>query len=1486
MKFRSNLVYKNLSAFLALIMALSWTPFQASAEVKSKVQIQIGKPSIWSLAQAHYLLAKMHKDNRNLSTHMPTEKDLDPNAINTTRIQLLRTLLDVEGQFNQKIGAENESKRREEQFALRRREEARAELESKQAELDSVNNDLRTLRRKLARKQVDFDQRERERLAKAKPKADPPVEAPLPDKEQNDLEREIKELNVQIASKEQERKDLQEDIGVVEDQANTPAAATGGTGSTPAASAGNAGSLRARANASVATPSFADVPLGNSASLPDFSTSLKDIITAAMRDAGKPSLAASIALDNFVGMQYEIIAKRLTLLRDEVGPDERVIFLELPSSIYTVPCKGDEYIAQVHWKVNWYYDDKQAEASMMDENIEDHTNIEDILNNKLELTKKLALLKKMREEALKGAQSNKSKNKNQKDTDEFEENVTEAEVNLLDQQILSVKRELMSISNKVDEEKWKPAVTSTVRALDVIPRQSALNVNDIQATVSQKNFLGVLKLLSGLGIRVSYQRQRELYEQYLQQEVFASGFGKGSNAFGWTFGALPGTNRVAPGVRTTYAVLAVPRQASALRIEATGVAYHRKSAPEYVLDERRYDPDSKQIVDRQQFIIRIPNEHTEQFKVISVAYSTVKAGEPITVVIKGDYFSPQIGVLVDGVPLARSLSVGNTEISDAGTDNVATSGVRGQYELVSSHEIVMKFSMGNDKYVGTPNITLITPEKSTAINYLPLQVNYRYPRISLRALASFEPMFIEPFSLKKEVDTSEDGKFIRARLTGTGLRSNAVITVNDREIPFFKDRKWKLIKEATERTKNEPVSKIKDLLYNLLQGQTEPGKGDVDQMIADILIQRNKDMIQAAKTNMERIKTEAEAAIERCKQNPTDDCKNSPSERKSFPDKKLIDKVVNNQGPYDKDVKRAVFLLFLTPPMEFPEQEHNNYQEQLKDAAYALYNDPQYDYLKDELIHEALIFNLAKKYADTVCLKNGARGNECTEASKRKVMQRRLQELLSDNVDPFHQDEPYHNDQLYQKLKEELLDAWVLLRKQYLREAFDAMQNQLRGQNKPASDKDVRNALVIRFASEEEENNQKIEKACRDSDKQEECRLAEAKKIIPDDEALYLAIKNHKSKTQGPLVADFNLRPVENAASIIPPPGFDEAKAREGALSEIAKIYENPADDEEYAKQESTSAYTVRFLGTAGKPLEIRYRQKTASGFDTGEIARSGEPAYKVVRYIPDVGGDKALVDVKFVVDKEKGASFSVINPHEAELLGCPIKDTSGAMRVSFEVKHQPNGNKKSEREHFWVSVTPGQSQPGCSSTSNTPQPGRAAGKNKGSGNVPPTVIAKNAESKNLDIEVPVKPRVTKIANSRTGKPEGYADEQPLITIYGYNLQTVAKVLFGDKESTIVGAPDYNSIVLRVPKTEPPTKGEAVEVPVVLVRTDGSQVASPLFYTYLGPPSPVVIYRPRRVAKAKRARVTESDETSYADPEQDEYDNAATRPRIVGRRRN
>src|SRR6185369_7343036 len=67
-----------------------------------------------------------------------------------------------------------------------------------------------------------------------------------------------------------------------------------------------------------------------------------------------PQLNASLRLDNFLQMQYEIIAKQLTLLRDELGPGERLLFLELPQTLNVAHHEADKKWAQSWWKIAGY----------------------------------------------------------------------------------------------------------------------------------------------------------------------------------------------------------------------------------------------------------------------------------------------------------------------------------------------------------------------------------------------------------------------------------------------------------------------------------------------------------------------------------------------------------------------------------------------------------------------------------------------------------------------------------------------------------------------------------------------------------------------------------------------------------------------------------------------------------------------------------------------------------------------------------------------------------------------------------------------------------------------------------------------------------------------------------------------------------------------------------------------------------------------------
>jgi hypothetical protein len=812
-----NLFIRVVALYLAVVLSLPLVSPGVEAGDnkgnKDRVIIHVGTPAVWSLGQAHYLLAKMQRNNLELETNKPDKNALDPNAINATKIQILKSLLDIEAQFSEKIGVENRTALDEFKDKLNRRSEARADLERKQAELDDLDRDLRKLNIQLAQMETEYTQVKTER---ERPKPDPSdssknLPTPPPGDAENKLQQDIAVLKERIKGRDKERSKVADEVKALE----------------------------TKANADVSKPSLSEVSLGSGASLPDTSTFIKDRIKKVVDGMSDPRFAASIALDNFIGMQYEIIAKQLTLLRDEVGPDERIVFLELPSSVYSVACKGDDHVAQVQWEVTQYYDDPTLKGIISfggwapKVQTEDEENLESV-----------GTYIYLRDEMIKQIEDDKkSAAKRQKDGDK-----TKADE--------PVDWCTSTLRN------WRCAKSSNVRAVDIIPRQSALNINEVQSTVSQRNFLGVMKLLLGFGLRVNYQRQQELYEQYLQQEVFAAGFGKGRNAFGWTFGPQPGTKRVTPGVRTTYAALVIPRTASLLRLKAIGAAFHRKEAPD-LIDRAipTYKHSSDHDVFEDEFAVIIPNEKTERFDINTMHYTPARKGEPVSVVIKGSYFSPQAGILVDGVPLVKSLSLGNTATSSAINDQPGT-GIRGQYELVSSRELVMKFTMP-DNYVGTPNITLVTPEKSSALNFLTMRINEHTPKTTLRDLVVTEPMFMPTFSLQEKLfdlrDDPEDSSYRLALLKGTGLRRKAEVWVNGKKLYFFRRIEWERAVIREYFKKEFPAKPIDDDGLQELRvkiageyvARTSPNASDVEKVR---LKNRQSEMLQDDHRLFEAIK--------------------------------------------------------------------------------------------------------------------------------------------------------------------------------------------------------------------------------------------------------------------------------------------------------------------------------------------------------------------------------------------------------------------------------------------------------------------------------------------------------------------------------------------------------------------------------------------------------------------------------------------------------
>lgn len=885
-----------LSMMLCISLMVQITAVRVEAQ-RQEMTITIGKPNIWSLGQAHYLLANMRNTNRGLKVASPGE--LNPNSINGARLDVLRTLLGIEAQFSMPQALQNTVAQQQFQADFARKQSAIARLDELSGEQLKVIREISDL---------DIE------LAKLGPQ-------PPEDQRVAETERRRQELTQGRAAKVVLRDAIAGQITTVGTQANAAATLNNLQTAMP-----------------LGTPSTPSLPAEGIGDI-------KELITK-MLNGGIPDADASQKLDNYVDMQYEVIAKQLTLLRDEVGPDERLVFLELPSSLYTVPKRDDDQAVQIEWNVAEYMelcDDQDGMANaerfrqikrellearewvaalsgliesnrgnsqappITDEylarfysllntygyldHVVDYVYAEpynQLLKQKEDLGKQQSSLQIQRDSLDAKIRNLKASETNRQDDDIAEVSQDREEVDRkLDEvrrQFKTVERQFNRLSNKLeadglsdriktlnqsvkqketelkDQQKrgrqvasrnvtndveelrdmlvaypqllsmgwtrtnptftptptpspspnstsrpdrhhvqldlnWRPQIglrtarcpegnpppRSKVRVIDIVPRQSALNVNDVHAT--QKGFALTAKFLAifGFGAQVSYQRQRSVYEQFINQDVFASGFGKGTETFGWTMGPLPGTKRLAPGPRTTFAIVAIPSDVWKINLQANAVVYPRGKSPTNDADARfrkvlTTEPAS--------FDLFVPNETTEGFWADRIDYTPVRKGERVTAVLSGRYFSPLTGVLVDGIPLKRVVAIAKHE-SDSTTLPLAADST-GEYEYLNPNQIIISFKASDANFVGTPLITLVTPEKTAAINFFrDMRINYRFID-SLQHHSLIEPMFMDDFALSRldvesrflDTATTPVGAPVSVRLSGAGFRRRAEICLN------------------------------------------------------------------------------------------------------------------------------------------------------------------------------------------------------------------------------------------------------------------------------------------------------------------------------------------------------------------------------------------------------------------------------------------------------------------------------------------------------------------------------------------------------------------------------------------------------------------------------------------------------------------------------------------------------------------------------------
>jgi hypothetical protein len=838
MKYVMTRPLSKISILLCLSLAFPFTAQPVMAQNNSQITVQVGQPNIWSLGQAHYLLSAMRDNSRGLGVKVPVPTDLDPNSANGARLDVLRTLLSAGVEFNGPVGAQN--KLNQQKF-----DTEFARYQAAQSRIDTILIPYTQAVSEVSNLKVQLDA--------------------LPaDKPENADQR--KKLTEQIAQKTSERDALKAEID----------------------------ELRKTQNASALTLAAPSPPGAITNNTPP--DDLKPIFDAIVKGTTVPSLNASTVLDNYLQMQYEVIAKQLTLLRDEVGPNQRLVFLELPMSLYSVPKLDDNYVVQLQWNVTRFFGPTAGGAGKQDRHDQSQgeqygspgfvgepinlnvvkADIRDIFDyiseqygvnfvtdssvgvvpvtvnatdvpwnnvvsailkaNELDIEVHGKILRVAKAEVLaREADEEDDKNQSEPITLDLLNNPERIKSS-------SFRAENPSLAKELSQMDWVEAARSKFRVVDIIPRQSALNVNDVHGT--QNGFALAAKFLTvfGMGGQVSYQRQRSIYEQFMQQEVYASAFGKGMSTFGWTFGPLPGTKRLAPGVRTTYAILVIPSDALAIELNVKAKVYKRDRSP----------ADSAVVKDLTQdnegfgagtFRILVPNEQTEGFWVDSVAYTPVEKGKQATMIINGKYFSPLTGILINGIPLKRTVSIAKNELppnsqgsSSAGASVQNNSDPTGDYEYLNPQQLILSFKM-DASYVGTPLITLITPEKTSAINYFKLdKINGYHRKKSLAEISQVEPMFTDAFNLASAelVDDTND-QYVTVYLRGAGLRRGARIFIGPRALDRNDGEEAEFISTGIYRVKfrRPPEGRAINITYsNTTKQVTQEARVPFQQTVA------------------------------------------------------------------------------------------------------------------------------------------------------------------------------------------------------------------------------------------------------------------------------------------------------------------------------------------------------------------------------------------------------------------------------------------------------------------------------------------------------------------------------------------------------------------------------------------------------------------------------------------------------------------------------
>lgn len=98
-----------------------------------------------------------------------------------------------------------------------------------------------------------------------------------------------------------------------------------------------------------------------------------------------------------------------------------------------------------------------------------------------------------------------------------------------------------------------------VLAYELYPGTSSYNIMRGLDKTTRFGLSGAAQTLFGFGLAAAFNHEKNQLRSGLSQTLYVSGFGEGSNDFGWQIGAAPFDNFVTPGQRIVDALILVPK---------------------------------------------------------------------------------------------------------------------------------------------------------------------------------------------------------------------------------------------------------------------------------------------------------------------------------------------------------------------------------------------------------------------------------------------------------------------------------------------------------------------------------------------------------------------------------------------------------------------------------------------------------------------------------------------------------------------------------------------------------------------------------------------------------------------------------------------------------------------------------------------------------------------------------------------------------------